>query len=854
MNICTKKQYIRNNYPGGGKECIRMIENKIKDELNNYCVECGEEKPEYISINNGVFLCGECIQNHLKLPQEISTIIKNDLESLTLSEIQYIYCGGNKNLLNFINQEFPKLTEFPPNLLYKTQAMYYYRKRLLYFINGGLEPRKPTPQQGYTIVENLEPSELFDQSLYTTFANKKINNFSYIENPEKTQTLKNYNDCYKKNFSNNSISNDWNYNINTEPNNKKNNIFLRPKPTYENIGGYLRYDEQVLNTPPNCQYYNQKQINNSPQKIKINIKINNKKFESDNKKRTQFNSKKEIPFHKYKKECNIYRKPILALSPKQKTVNNKHNLLKDRTLSVDLFKPRITFDTELYDENNENKIYINEYLSDKSSNNLENLQNSPNQKINLSSLNNSNTNNTKNLAKSISQNIFNSPCEICNDTKKNSHINITKFKKNAINQNKRGNKDNKTDTKFSSDENNNSSKAYERILNVEELQVIPKKKIDLDDEGKITDEEVFNIFAEFEKMPIKINLKCKVNENALSDSEIKNKKEKNEILKKLLQSKRNKNSNKTINIDDKNIVEDKNTKLKEEKLIKNSPIVIKETVREFTEEKENTREEKISNEEDIIKDIESTKKKENLTEGNDENEEKKEEIYAKKNRTYKVKDVFSPIVPSQFFNLFSASDTKSKNKTSTTEGNIKQTKEKKNETIILNPRRKYYQEKKEKQNNNNNNKIISNVKEKEKERKKEIIQISRNIRQREKEKEKEKEVEKETEKEKEKEKGRERIKREYRLYRSKENTNEEKNPTAANTKKDVQKSPLISKNSRERVTLTHYSRERKYESTKQNDDKYKKENNKKEETKKEEIKKENKNVSIRNKYKQNKLK
>ena len=30
------------------------------------------------------------------------------------------------------------------------------------------------------------------------------------------------------------------------------------------------------------------------------------------------------------------------------------------------------------------------------------------------------------------------------------------------------------------------------------------------------------------------------------------------------------------------------------------------------------------------KDIESTKKKENLTEGNDENEEKKEEIYAKK--------------------------------------------------------------------------------------------------------------------------------------------------------------------------------------------------------------------------------
>ena len=58
-----------------GNPYMQMIEKKLNDELNNYCVECGNENPEYISINNGVFLCGECVQNHFRFTKNISRII-----------------------------------------------------------------------------------------------------------------------------------------------------------------------------------------------------------------------------------------------------------------------------------------------------------------------------------------------------------------------------------------------------------------------------------------------------------------------------------------------------------------------------------------------------------------------------------------------------------------------------------------------------------------------------------------------------------------------------------------------------------------------------------------------------------
>ena len=133
-------------------EYIKMIEEINSEQINNVCFECGTGNPEYISINNGVFICQECVQDHLQFPREISTIVINDLYSLNNNEVKRLYLGGNKKLIEFINFDFPRLKQFPPNILYKTRAVDYYRKRLDFYIKGGIKPLKPIFESAYQLI------------------------------------------------------------------------------------------------------------------------------------------------------------------------------------------------------------------------------------------------------------------------------------------------------------------------------------------------------------------------------------------------------------------------------------------------------------------------------------------------------------------------------------------------------------------------------------------------------------------------------------------------------------------------------------------------------------------------------
>ncbi len=134
------------------KEYLNMIEKIKSDEINNVCFECGSNDPEYISINNGIFICQECVQLHFQFPSEISQIIINDICSLNNNDIKRLYLGGNKKLIEFINFEFPKLKQFPPEILYRVRAIDYYRKRLDYSINGGVKPIKPIFETAYLLI------------------------------------------------------------------------------------------------------------------------------------------------------------------------------------------------------------------------------------------------------------------------------------------------------------------------------------------------------------------------------------------------------------------------------------------------------------------------------------------------------------------------------------------------------------------------------------------------------------------------------------------------------------------------------------------------------------------------------
>ena len=164
MQFYKKKQESNLN-----NEFIKMINSIESDEINNVCFECGTNDPEYISINNGVFICKECVQDHFQFPREISTIMLNDLCSLNINELKKLYLGGNKKLIEFINFDFPRLKQFPPNILYKTRAIDYYRKRLQFFVQGGIRPLKPIFEYAYQLV-NISKNN-FNNNIKSTNGN-----------------------------------------------------------------------------------------------------------------------------------------------------------------------------------------------------------------------------------------------------------------------------------------------------------------------------------------------------------------------------------------------------------------------------------------------------------------------------------------------------------------------------------------------------------------------------------------------------------------------------------------------------------------------------------------------------------
>ena len=161
----------------------RKIKAILRDESNNKCVDCNIDKPEYISLNNACFICKNCFKRHQKFPMSVSKTIKNNLRSLTLKELQYLYFGGNKKLLEFMKYEYPKLIKLSPSFAYKTIAMDYYRNWLKYLIEGGNKPQKPDIEIAYKSIDDKE-------FINNNYLNNNENNVIEIDF---------FNDCYNYN-------------------------------------------------------------------------------------------------------------------------------------------------------------------------------------------------------------------------------------------------------------------------------------------------------------------------------------------------------------------------------------------------------------------------------------------------------------------------------------------------------------------------------------------------------------------------------------------------------------------------------------------------------------------------------
>lgn len=154
------------------------------DEIfsNNICFDCFSENVEYCSINNAIFICRNCAQEHSKLGKNISFLIKTTTKIDPFLSV-YIQRGGNDRLYKFLKQF--NLQESPVMIKYKTMAAEWYRRLLHSEVNCD-EPPQVLNYEEYSkmVVDNSFFMEWnFDDCRF------EDNKYEYYDNDGKKQDL-----------------------------------------------------------------------------------------------------------------------------------------------------------------------------------------------------------------------------------------------------------------------------------------------------------------------------------------------------------------------------------------------------------------------------------------------------------------------------------------------------------------------------------------------------------------------------------------------------------------------------------------------------------------------------------------
>lgn len=147
-----------------------------KDEnMDKYCFDCGRNNPELISINNGIYICKKCGMEHMLFPGGTSILTKNDIKTLTDSEIKYLKYGGNRQLYEFILNKYPSLLTLPRKFLYNSPILNEYQNQLQLLIKFNKEPFK-NKRELYKNKLQINPN--YSSNDINTFINPSIKRFN----------------------------------------------------------------------------------------------------------------------------------------------------------------------------------------------------------------------------------------------------------------------------------------------------------------------------------------------------------------------------------------------------------------------------------------------------------------------------------------------------------------------------------------------------------------------------------------------------------------------------------------------------------------------------------------------------
>ncbi|KAL7715460.1 Arf GTPase-activating protein [Entamoeba marina] len=83
----------------------------FKNELllpdNNKCFDCGKSRPQWVSLNNGVYLCFQCVGRHYHYGIHISRLMSIYMDNFRLDELMIMSLGGNKRAREYFEQNPP---------------------------------------------------------------------------------------------------------------------------------------------------------------------------------------------------------------------------------------------------------------------------------------------------------------------------------------------------------------------------------------------------------------------------------------------------------------------------------------------------------------------------------------------------------------------------------------------------------------------------------------------------------------------------------------------------------------------------------------------------------------------------
>ena len=105
------------------------IKNLMQD-LNMFCCDCLAPDPDWVSVNNGIFLCIQCAGTHRAYGVDISFILSTKLDNLEPNQIELLKKGGNRKFMEMVQLYKLNKDERTKSIKYITKAAFLYRSML----------------------------------------------------------------------------------------------------------------------------------------------------------------------------------------------------------------------------------------------------------------------------------------------------------------------------------------------------------------------------------------------------------------------------------------------------------------------------------------------------------------------------------------------------------------------------------------------------------------------------------------------------------------------------------------------------------------------------------------------------